>query len=157
MTDWEEKLNERSWEENRVELPAYPRQEDRVEFFVSSANPFRFFVDRASLSIGTDGVVRYTLIARSTSGSESVSYEGIRCKSGIHKVYAYGRTADRAWVPSRGAQWREIETRSVNRQHNALQRDYFCPQRIPILTPEEGIDALKRGGHPNARGQMGNN
>lgn len=154
MPDWEQKLDERSWQEDHVQLPAYPQPENLVEFFVSSANPFRFFIDRASLSIGTDGVVRYTLIARSTSGSESVSFEGIRCKSGILKVYAYGRTADKTWVPSRGSRWRDIQARSVNRQHGALQRDYFCPQRMPIFTPEEGIDALKRGAHPNARGQM---
>ena len=44
--------------------------------------------------------------------------------------------------------WRRIETRSVQRWHDALWREYFCPREIPIRNAAEGIYALKRGGHP---------
>jgi len=42
-----------------------------------------------------------------------------------------------------------IEDRSVQRWHYALSREFFCPVGVPIRTAAEGIDALKRGGHPN--------
>lgn len=124
-----------------MKLPAYPRSEDLVEFEVSAATGFRFFIDRASLSVGKDGVVRYTLVARSPAGVDNVSHEGIRCKSGTYKVYAYGR-ADGTWS-ERASDWRQIEPRGVQRWHNALWREYFCPHRIPVHDAAEGVAALK--------------
>ena len=127
-------------------MPAAPRQANLLPFFVSSASEFRFFVDGASISPGKDGVVRYTLIVRSPLGAETASYEGIRCATGEVKTYAFGR-ADRSWSARPGA-WRRIEARSVQRWHDALWREYFCPRKIPIRNAAEGIYALKRGGHP---------
>jgi len=143
-SDWEIEQEEKNWREGEFRVPAYPKAADLIEFFVSAASSFRFFIDRASLSVGKDGVVRYTLVARSPSGAENVSYEGIRCRSGIYKVYAYGR-ADGTWSERPGG-WRPIEPRSVQRWHNELRRDYFCHQNMPIHDAREGIEALRRGG-----------
>lgn len=123
--------------------PPFPRQEDRLPFFVSAASDIRFFVDRPSIAVGADGVVRYTLIAVSPLGVENVSFEGVRCKSGEHKTYAIGR-ADGGWSLREG-QWK----RATQRWQQALRVEYFCPQDIPIATAAEGVDALRRGGHPN--------
>lgn len=98
--------------------------------------------------MGKDGVVRYTLVARSPQGAESVSFEGIRCGTGEVRRYATGR-ADGTWL-RHGTPWRPIEARSVQRWHNALAAEYFCPGGIPIGSPAEGADALRSGGHPRA-------
>jgi len=132
-----------------VALPAYPKRENLIEFVVSAASSFRFFVDQASLAVGKDGVIRYTLVARSPAGVENVSYEGIRCKSGTYKVYALGRE-DGKWI-ERGSDWRPIEPKGAHGWHLVLRREYFCPQRVPIFDAAEGVDALRRGGHPNAK------
>jgi hypothetical protein len=100
-------------------------------------------VDRPSISVGADGVVRYTLIAVSPLGAENVSFEGVRCKSREHKTYATGR-ADGGWSRREGP-WR----RAAQRWQQVLRVEYFCPQGVPIATAAEGIDALRRGGHPN--------
>jgi hypothetical protein len=92
-------------------------------------------------------VVRYTLVARSPNGVDNVSYEGLRCQSGKYKVYATGRS-DGKWTP-RTMEWEEIPLRTVQRWHLVLRRSYFCPQTVAIRDVAEGIDALKRGGHPN--------
>ena len=147
-SDWELEQEERSWTEGALQLPAYPKGEDLIEFYVSAATEFKFFIDRASLSVSPEGVVRYTLLARSPSGAENVTYEGIRCKTGTYRIYAYGR-AGGTWAP-RASDWRSIEPRSVQRWHQALWREYFCPQKVPIDDVAEGIDALRRGGHPNS-------
>ena len=122
-------------------MPAYPRPEDLVEFEVSAATDFRFFIDRPSLTVGKEGVVRYTLVARSPAGVENVSYEGIRCKTRAFKVYAYGR-ADRSWV-ERASDWRPIDPRGPQRWLNVLWREYFCPYGIAIHDAADGIAALK--------------
>ena len=147
--DTEELLNQRDWRENAIPLPEFPQAERLMEFFVSGATSFRFFVDPKSLTVGDDGVIRYALVARSASGAQNVWFEGIRCKTGELKQYATGRN-DSSWAERRGAEWVPIESKAVNRQHQALRREFFCPQGSPIRSSAEGIDALRRGGHPRA-------
>lgn len=145
-SDWERQHEARlASSEQTVAPPAYPVRERLIEFFVAATNEFRFFVDPASISVGDGGVVRYTLVARSAAGVDNVSFEGMRCNSAEVRVYALGR--DGAWVRSSG-DWRPIEPRAVQRWHNALFNEYFCPLKEPIANAREGIDALHAGGHP---------
>jgi hypothetical protein len=153
QSDWERQQEGRQWREGEVALPAAPRPADLLPFFVSAASDFRFFVDRAALSVGGDGVVRYTLVARSPQGAESVSFEGIRCSTREVRHYATGR-ADGTWL-RHDTPWRRIEARSVQRWHNALAAEYFCPGGIPIGSAAEGADALRAGGHPRANHTRG--
>lgn len=144
--DAEREAEERSWSEGAVKLPAFPKREDLVEFDIGPATSFQFFIDAKSLSVGEDGVIRYTLIARSASGAETVSYEGMRCKSGMFKVYAFGQR-DGTWR-ERPSQWKELDPHKVQRWHISLRRDFFCPHDRSIRSAEEGLDALRRGMHP---------
>ena len=153
-SDWEVEYEKRSWQEADLVLPAYPKNEDLVEFFVSAATPFHFYLDGKSLSVGKDGVVRYTLVTRSPAGAVSVSYEGIRCDPAGVRTYAYGRTGDRTWSQRPGA-WRPIVRMEVQRWHLALWSEYLCPEQHPIATPAEGVAALRRGGHPDAHPEIG--
>lgn len=139
--------------EEPVTLPAYPRPADLLPFFVSAASDFRFFIDRAALSVGKDGVVRYTLVALSPQGAQSVSFEGLRCATREVRGYATGG-ADGTWL-RRDTPWRAIAPRSVQRWHNALAAEYLCPGGIPIQSAAEGVDALRRGGHPRANHAAG--
>ena len=99
-----------------------------------------------SIAPGADGVVRYTLVVRSPLGAESITYEGIRCETGEVRTYAVAR-ADRSWSVHPG-EWRRITGRNVQRWHDALRGEYFCPRGTSIRSAAEGIAALKRGGHP---------
>lgn len=147
-SDWEVQQEERDWQEADFKLPALPKDDALIEFFVSAASRFRFFIDPASISVGTDGVVRYTLVARSPAGAENVSYEGIRCKDRSYKVYALGQGA--TWSRAR-SDWKRIEPNSVQRWHQALQREYFCPFKFQVPTAAEAVEYLRRGGHPGLR------
>jgi CNP1-like family len=145
-SDWELEQDKRDWREAETPAPPLPGSGELLPFFVTSASDYRFLIDAASLAPGADGVVRYTLIVRSPLGGESVTYEGIRCATREVKTYAYGG-ADRSWSVRPG-NWRRIEARSVQRWHDALWREYFCPRELPIRSAAEGVDALRRGGHP---------
>jgi hypothetical protein len=138
---------DKPWEEQKESLPPYPAQERLVAFEVGPTTSFRFFVDPASVSVGKDGVVRYTLVARSTSGASNISYEGIRCTSRERKLYAFGR-ADKTWAPARSAQWASIPSAKIspNNQHAALADDFFCAAGGPVRTADEAVAALKRAG-----------
>jgi len=146
--EWERERDERNWREGEVKLPDAPRAGGLIEFFPSSATRFRFFIDAASLSVG-DGVVRYTLVARSPNGYDNVTYEGLRCSSNSVRVYAHGDAG--AWQRS-SSDWTPIEPKSAQRWHNELRNRYFCPLNLTIQDAAEGLNALRRGGHPLAAG-----
>jgi hypothetical protein len=142
---YDEEQEKLKWKEAEARLPPYPKDADLIEFPVSSGATFRFFIDAASLSVADDGVVRYTLVARSPSGIANVSFEGIRCSSRSFKVFARG-TGGR-WSPVQG-EWRVIETKTIQRWHNVLYWEFLCPRHRPIETAAEGVNALRRGIHP---------
>ncbi len=138
---------DKPWREIEARLPAYPDPAQAIEFDVSAATDNRFFIDPKSISIGEDGVVRYTLIVRSSAGALTVSFEGLRCETRETKLYAFGRP-DGTWSRNKHARWTRVEPKVANRQHSALYMDYFCPFGDMVATPNEAINALKRGGHP---------
>jgi len=153
-SDWEkaneEKLaaSERAAAANAVPTPPVQRGE-LIEFAVTGTSEFRFFVDASTLSVDNEGIVRYVLVARSSSGTENVSFEGMRCVTHEYRIYALGR--DGAWV-GRPTDWRSMDVKTVSRWHHELARNYFCPQREPIVNAREGVVALRQGGHPMTRG-----
>jgi hypothetical protein len=141
--------DEPQWQEAEASLPDFPREENLQEFYVSAGTSNRFFVDGKSINPGTDGVVRFTLVVKTSGGATNISYEGIRCGALETKLYAVGING--AWAKARSSAWKPIENKPINRHHAALSRDYFCPSMAPIQNAEEGRDALRRGRHPDAK------
>lgn len=137
------------WVEEETVPPAFPQEGNLLPFYVSEATAHRFFIDGSTMSVGKDGVVRYVLVVRTGGGATNVSFEGIRCETREFRIYASGR-GDGKWAKARLSQWRPIENKPMNRHHAALSRDLFCPGGVPIFTPAEGQDALRRGKHPHA-------
>ena len=148
----------KTWQEVSAKLPPMPKDRDLVGFSVSGATSFVFEIDASTLDIGSDGVFRYTLVATSPQGARNVSYEGIRCATGEKKIYATGR-ADGTWVRARNAAWTRIEEVGNNRQHAALETEYFCPDQYaarnvrdivrrmrPRLPPSEAAFDEQTGG-----------
>jgi hypothetical protein len=148
QSDWERAQEAVNWHESRVALPAYPKRANLVEFQVDGGADFRFLVDDSTLSVGSDGVVRYVLVARSPQGAENVSFEGLRCRDGEYKIYATG-SGGGTWISTREPRWHPVE-QAAGSWHKALARDYFCPNGGPIRTVAEGVAALRRGGNPTA-------
>lgn len=123
-------------------LPRWPQERDLIEFYVAATSAFRFYVDAASVSVSRDAVF-YTLVARSDAGAQNVTFEGMRCVAGEVRTFAVGHRGE--WRSAPGA-WRPIEPRTVQRWHNALYREYFCPQREALANARQAIVALRRGG-----------
>ena len=143
-SDWELEQESRNWKEDAVVLPPYYREEDLVPFEVADARQFRFLVDRRSISVVGERVVRYTLVARSRAGVENVFFEGIRCDARTTRAYAIGQPG-RAWKRQE-SDWRATESAWTR----VLRREYFCPRHNAIRNAAEGVDALRRGGRSTA-------
>ena len=137
--------------ELEVKLPSYPADDDLVAFDAGGASAHDFYIDSKALAIGEDGVVRYTLVVKTSGGATNVTYEGIRCDLRQVKVYASGRP-DRTWVPSRSPQWTRIAVQQLNNHHRVLFGEYFCAgktSKTPVARKEEALDLLRYGSKRN--------
>jgi len=136
---------DKPWVEIAAQLPPYPKAENLVEFSVSSATRNRHFIDTASLSVGSDKVVRYTVVIDAAGGARNVSFEGLRCDTAERRLYAYGQP-DGTWSKARNSQWEGIKMRSLLSYHKALFEDHFCPSGTTVRNATEAVRSLKRAG-----------
>lgn len=134
---------DKPWVEIAAQLPPYPKAENLLPFNVSSATRNQHFVDTASISIGSDKVVRYTVVIESAGGAKNVSFEGMRCDTGERRLYAYGHP-DGSWSKARNSGWEGIKFRSLLSYHKALYEDCFCPDGINVRDPGEAVHNLRR-------------
>lgn len=138
---------EKPWEELPLQLPAFPRDENFLSFYVSPTATNRFYLDTASLSVGSDGVVRYVLLVLSDAGVRNITYEGMRCQTRERRIYATGRP-DGSWAEARAGKWVRIREQVTNRQHAALFTDLLCPDGVIVHRVGDILRSLKKEGRP---------
>jgi hypothetical protein len=145
---FDDEYDRKPWAEIEVQIPAFPAQENLIPFTVGAVRDKEFSVDGNSLSVGSDGVVRYTLVIVSASGARNISYEGIRCSTTEMRYYASGRP-DGTWSKARGNDWRKIRGGS-NNHHVELYFNYFCSNAkvISVWDADEARRVLRNGGNP---------
>ena len=143
---WDNEFDEekKSWKEIQAQIPPYPQEGNLVPVDVGRAQGHRYYVDAASVSRGEDGVMRYTIVVKASGGATNVSFEGMRCETREHKVYALGRT-DGSWVRARNPKWARLAYSDTAPHQGMLFRDYFCASRYYLPLPKDAIGALKRG------------
>lgn len=132
-----------SWQEQAVVFPAVPQESGWLPFYVTAATDNRFFVDGASLSVGSDGVIRYVLLVQTSGGARNVSYEGMRCETTERRIYALGRS-DGSWAKARLSDWSRIRAVGNNRYHAVLFSEFFCPDGIAVRDADAARDLLRR-------------
>jgi hypothetical protein len=134
---------DKPWVEVAAQLPPTPKAENLIGFNVSSATRNQHFVDKDSISVGADNVVRYTVVIEAAGGARNVSFEGLRCESGERRLYAYGHP-DGTWSRARNAGWENIKFRSLLSYQKALFEDHFCPNGIRVRDGKEAVENLRR-------------
>ncbi len=130
------------WEEIAIQLPPPPQPENLLPFYVSATATQSFAIDAKSLTVGSDGVIRYTMVTESSGGAKNIAYEGIRCSSFEKKIYAFGQP-NGSWTRSRRDHWERIAQNLANRQHAALAKDYFCQSLTVAGDAEKMIERLR--------------
>jgi len=102
----------------------------------------RFAVDPASITVGQDSVVRFVVVATSSTGTVNAMYEGIRCASGEGKVYAR-HNPDSGWVPARNSEWMDLG-RMPNSKHSlVIARSGVCFGKAPNGSPAQIVRDLR--------------
>ncbi|WP_213299383.1 CNP1-like family protein [Paraburkholderia sacchari] len=136
-----------NWQENKLEgLPALPQANTPLlGFVVSNNSPLKFSIDPASLTVGTDGVVRYTIVITSPTGARNVNYEGIRCDTYEWRLYASLDADHNGWDQTVANDWSRIENGTLNAYHSALYQDYFCANKMPVGKASTIVENIRYG------------
>ena len=99
----------------------------------------RFGVDPASVSVGTDRIVRYVVVATSDTGAVNALYEGIRCRTGEFKVYAR-HTPGAGWTQVKDSPWQSLQGQ---RHSQLIAREGACVGRGANLTAAQVVHDLR--------------
>jgi hypothetical protein len=145
----DDKFEEMPWEEVAQSLPAQPKDDALIEVDPSLPMPFRYGLDPASVSVGADGVIRYTVVAISSSGARNIAYEGMRCDSRERRIYALSNGS--GWHKARNAAWQPVKVDRNTAVQAELYMSAFCDGKtvwgdVPVLL--QRVRTIKqRGGH----------
>ncbi|MES9906732.1 MAG: CNP1-like family protein, partial [Sedimenticola sp.] len=108
-------------------------------------SPFRYYIDSRSLSYNPiDGVVRYTLVIRSSKGGENVAFEGMRCNAREYKVYALGNGRGKL-RPHPNPRWKMIAETGYTRYRTDLARNYLCSAKLETMDREQILRNIRYG------------
>lgn len=135
-----------AWQEADSTLPPWPKDADLVELVPDGPDSaLRYYIDTRNLQVGTDGAVRFTLVAEGQSGARNLSVEGIRCTpKGVYKTYAYGSSSTGRFDPVPGTDWQAIGGEGAERWRYDLWRFHFCvPQGFKPRPKTDMIRSLK--------------
>lgn len=134
--------DEKAWTEAVAAPPASFSTEALLAFEVLKASALTYGIDPNTLTVGEDGVVRYVMVARSSSGALNVLYQGIRCATAETKTY--GRLSDKgAWNTSPEAPWQELSFRGATRPAMILARQGICEGRTVTGNAQKILATLK--------------
>jgi hypothetical protein len=128
------------WREADAPPPPALRTSELVPLDMPGSN-LKFGVDPNSVSIGTDSIVRYVVVATSATGAVNAMYEGIRCDKGEWRVYAR-HTPGAGWSPA-DTEWRAIDGSSTSRHTLAIARNGACIGQGPNLSAAQVVRDLK--------------
>lgn len=97
-----------------IEIPSRPESNVRLG------------IDPATVTVESDGVVRYVAVARSISGDAVTAfYEGVRCTTAEVKMYAR-HFVDGGWRPVSDPKWQSLYDPGPQRTSLAIAKAGIC-------------------------------
>lgn len=102
-------------------------------------------LDRGSVVIGADEVVRYVLEVNAGDGSRELTHEGIRCEPDEWKVLHRSRGGG-GWVRDFTGRWQRTTDAGPGAIRYRLAREFFCaPGGRPVGSVSEILDRMDGG------------
>jgi hypothetical protein len=117
------------WKESEAPAPPAFRADRTIALEMPRHVTVRLGIDPQTIRITEDGIVRYVMVATSTStDGVNASYEGIRCLTGEVKVYArYSATG--TWRAVSNPEWKQLNGNQPSLHALAFARQAACDGR----------------------------
>ncbi|MDR5780360.1 CNP1-like family protein [Caballeronia sp. LZ065] len=133
-----------TWAEDKIDtMPPLPKEANLLPFNVSQNTPLNFAVDKSTLTVGNDGVVRYVVVVTSPAGARNVNYEGIRCDTYEWRRYASINDDQNGWDQGAAFDFKRIENGELNAYQAALYQDYFCTSKLVVGTANQIVENIQ--------------
>ena len=130
------------WKEMDAPPPPALRTEGLIPIDVEGST-LRWGVDPASITVSSDRVVRYVVVATSSSGAVNGIYEGLRCETGSAKVFARYNPGS-GWVPTPTAEWQDVRAGAAATRHSyVIARSGACSNSAPNGSAKQIVQDLK--------------
>ncbi|MEP6790596.1 MAG: CNP1-like family protein [Ramlibacter sp.] len=106
------------WKEAEAPLPTTLNTAKLIKLEMPRST-LNYGVDPASVRLDADGIVRYVVVATSSSGAVNAFQEGIRCNTGEFRTYARYNPGS-GWVRMPGLTWRSMHDGALPSKHTLL-------------------------------------
>ena len=138
------------WQESAVTPPVNFSTEALQPFEVSQRAELSYGIDPKTLAVGEDGVVRYVMVARSSSGALNVLFQGVRCATAEVKTYGRWNNNASSWNINSKEEWQPLSFSGFARPAMMLARAGICDGRTINGSPQKILYTIKHG-RPDAR------
>jgi hypothetical protein len=116
------------WKELDVKPPAAFKTSKLVPIEMPRYVTVKMGIDPDTLTVSSDGIVRYVVVAVSGSGNVNAAYEGIWCRAGDVKTYARAGN-DGKWDAVDNPEWKKLNASQPSMHALALARQGVCDGR----------------------------
>ena len=116
------------WAEDAVTAPPRFSTSQLIPIEMPPYVTLKVGVDPETVTVGSDGVVRYVVVMRNNMGSESAAFEGILCTNGEVKTYARMGTSGK-WSVVSQPQWQAMTDNLGSRHAFAISKQGACDGR----------------------------
>ena len=138
------------WQESAVTPPVSFSTEALQPFDVAQGSALSYGIDPRTLVVGEDGVVRYVMVARSSSGALNVLYQGVRCATAEVKTYGRWNNNASTWNTNAKEEWQPLSFSGFSRPAMMLARAGICDGKTINGNPQKILHTIKNG-RPDVR------
>lgn len=140
------------FDESEIELPPFPVEKDLLKVQGLDSEPYDLYLDRSSIVVDKNGVLRLSVLLHAAGGSANIFHEGVRCATREFKTYAYG-TRDGRFRAFRTAQWKDFRKMpriGVTGYRRLLAETYLCDTEVGAPLRIRDILSLARAMAPRS-------
>jgi hypothetical protein len=142
---------EEEWQESKLVIPPLPKDNEFKQLAVTEASErYTYYMDEKSITLGTDGVMRYTVAVVSSSGVRNIFYEGLRCDENEVKTYAYASKGGK-FRPTYKSRWRTVSNKGASAYQDFLKGVIVCDSNGFPWDAEKARNALNKQYLPNGQ------
>lgn len=128
------------WQEVQVAPPPAFSADRTIALAMPANVSLQIGVDPDTIVVGEDGVVRYVIVMRNSTGSILAVYEGIRCATDEVKTYARLSSAGE-WLLQSNPVWKAVNDNMPSHHAQAFARQGGCQNRL-VVSKQEILTAL---------------
>ena len=139
------------WKETEVPPPPAFDLKRLIAVDTPVQSQLKWGIDPATIVINkADGVVRYVIVAQSSSGVVNAMYEGIRCNKAEFRRYAR-HSPSSGWVVSTTSEWTALRDTGTSRHPQTIAKQGMCDGAAAPISVADAIRAIRTGGNVSVK------